>query len=109
MSAYAPPTYYFSNILFNSAFYNPSTSALTQSQASALYLLKNTADTATALESFTGGILTNNIDSNSTLNLGTGASTFATTIGKTGFSTNLNGDTTVNNHLSLTYLPSEIT
>jgi hypothetical protein len=62
MSADSPPTYYFTGIQFNSSFYaDVSTAPLTQSQASALYLLKNSADTATALETFTGGILTNNI------------------------------------------------
>jgi hypothetical protein len=66
MSASNAPTYYFSGIQFNSAFYTTSTSPLTQTQASALYLLKNTADTATALETFTDGILTNNITPTST-------------------------------------------
>ena len=61
MSAYSPPIYYFSGIQFNSSFFVSSNSSLTQTQASKLYLLKNTADIATALESFTGGILTNNI------------------------------------------------
>jgi hypothetical protein len=62
MSADSPPTYYFTGIQFNSSFYlDVSTSPLTQSQASALYLLKKTADTATALETFSGGILANNI------------------------------------------------
>ena len=62
MSAYNPPSYYFSNILFNSAFYISLNSALSQTQANALYLLKKTADTATALETFTGGILTNSLN-----------------------------------------------
>jgi len=62
MSADSPPTYYFSGIQFNSSFYiDVSTAPLTQSQASALYLLKRTADTATALETFTGGINTDSI------------------------------------------------
>jgi hypothetical protein len=66
MSAESPPTYYFTGIQFNSSFYaDLSTAPLTQTQATALYLLKNSADTATALESFTGGILTNNIQSTS--------------------------------------------
>jgi hypothetical protein len=90
MSADSPPTYYFTGIQFNSSFYKDvSTSPLTQSEASALYLLKNTADTATALETFTAGILTNTINAvvsasdditigasqtDGDLNLGTGSS-----------------------------------
>ena len=62
MSAFPAPSYYFTGIGFNSAFYTVSTTVgLTQSQANALYLLKNTADTATALETFNLGISTNNL------------------------------------------------
>jgi len=62
MSAFPAPSYYFTGIGFNSAFYTTSTTiGLTQSQANALYLLKNTADTATALETFNSGISTNSI------------------------------------------------
>ena len=62
MSAFPAPSYYFTGIGFNSAFYTVSTTiGLTQSQANALYLLKNTADTATALETFNSGISTNSI------------------------------------------------
>lgn len=62
MSAESPPTYYFTGIQFNSSFYaDVSTAPLTQSQASALYLLKRSADTATALETFTGGVAVNSI------------------------------------------------
>jgi len=67
MSADSPPTYYFTGIQFNSSFYaDVSTSPLTQSQATALYLLKNSADTATALETFTGGVLINSISPTTT-------------------------------------------
>jgi hypothetical protein len=79
MSADSPPTYYFTGIQFNSAFYvDASTAPLTQTQASALYLLKNSADTATALETFTGGILTNSISPTTT------ASTISLISSKTG-------------------------
>jgi hypothetical protein len=61
MSASNAPTYYFTGIQFNSAFYNVNDTTLTQSQASSLYLLKNTPDTATALETFSGGIKTDSI------------------------------------------------
>jgi len=60
MSADNPPTYYFTGIQFNSAFYNGN-DPLTQTDATSLYLLKNTPDTATALETFSGGIKTNSI------------------------------------------------
>lgn len=93
MSAFQAPLYYFSGIAFNSAFYNETTSGdLTLSQANALYLRKTTADTATALETFTGGIASNSIQSttattdmsigssqtNGILNLGTGGLRTAT-------------------------------
>jgi len=73
MSADNPPTYYFTGIQFNSAFYNGN-DTLTQTEASSLYLLKNTPDTATALETFSGGIKTNSIQpatiSNMTIGIG---------------------------------------
>jgi hypothetical protein len=51
MSSDSPPTYYFTDIQFNSSFFvNLSTAPLTQTQATALYLLKNSTDTANALE-----------------------------------------------------------
>lgn len=67
MTSVSPPTYYFDGITFNSAFYTASSSGgLTEAQANALYLKKNTADTATALETFSGGIATNDIQSTTT-------------------------------------------
>jgi hypothetical protein len=60
-----PPSFYFSGINFNPAFYTGTTSSgggLTQTQANDLYLRKTVADTATVLETFTGGIKTNTID-----------------------------------------------
>jgi hypothetical protein len=61
MSAFNAPTYYFTGIEFNSSFFTSANVALTQTQASALYLLKRSPDTATSLETFSGGILTNTI------------------------------------------------
>jgi len=64
MTSVSPPTYYFDGITFNSAFYTTSSSGgLSQAQANALYLKKNTTDTATALEKFTGGIVSDSYDS----------------------------------------------
>ena len=73
MTALPPPTYYFNGITFNSAFYNSSSSGgLTQAQANALYLQKTTADTATVLETFSGGINTTAVDVTSTGTLALG-------------------------------------
>ena len=72
MSVDQPPLYYFTDINFNSSFYD--TEAFTETQANALYLRKRTPDTATALETFNVGILSasmNPITSSSTMNIGT--------------------------------------
>jgi hypothetical protein len=61
MSAYNPPTII--STIYNPYFFAISTSGLTQGQANALYLKKTTADTATALETFSSGILSNSIGS----------------------------------------------
>ena len=63
MSAESPPIYYFTNINFNSSFYDPANTGLTQTQANALYLRKTTPDTASAIETFAGGVLTDTINS----------------------------------------------
>jgi hypothetical protein len=65
MSADSPPTYYFTGIQFNSSFYTtPSGGSgdLTLAQANALYLKKTIPDIATALETFSAGLLTNSIN-----------------------------------------------
>ena len=64
MSAENPPTYNFSGIDFNPSFYvdESNSSGITQEQANTLYLQKTIPDTATALETFSGGIKTNTID-----------------------------------------------
>jgi len=71
MTSLPPPTYYFNGIYFNPAFYNPSSLGLTTSTANALYLRKTYADTATAQETFSGGILTTLVNaSTGTLTIG---------------------------------------
>jgi hypothetical protein len=76
MSAYAPPTY--SVTPFNPAYFATPVGDLTLADASGLFLNKTTPDTATALETFTGGILTNSISPTTT------ASTISLISSKTG-------------------------
>jgi len=64
MSAFNPPTYTVS--IYNPAFFPTSTTGISQSQANALYLQKTTADTATALETFSSGIATNSVATTTT-------------------------------------------
>ena len=67
MTSVAPPTYYFNGIYYNSSFYTvASTSGLTTATANALYLQKTIPDTTTVLETFSGGILTNSLDTSET-------------------------------------------
>lgn len=92
MSAENPPTFSFNGIDFNPTYYiNESTSSgFTQEQANDLYLQKKIPDTATALETFTGGVKTNSIENvlttdisniliNSTGNINIGTSASRTT------------------------------
>ena len=68
MSSQPTPTYNFSGIDYNSSFFNKvktSSSGLTQTQANALYLQKTVADTATSLETFSGGISANTLTTTS--------------------------------------------
>jgi hypothetical protein len=72
MSADFPPQYYFTNINFNSSFYETG-EGLTQERANTLYLRKTVADTATAIETFNAGIKTGSIQKRSgvaTLSIG---------------------------------------
>lgn len=85
MTAVQPPTYYFSGINFNSAYYTTTSSGsgLTQAQANALYLQKTTPDIATALETFTSGIATNSLNTtsaSSALTIGNSTNTGTITI-----------------------------
>jgi hypothetical protein len=62
MSSSNAPSYYFDNIDFNSSFFTASSSSsgLSQSTADARYLKKITSDTATLLETFSGGLVVSN-------------------------------------------------
>jgi len=69
MSAYFPPLYSFTGLDFNPTIFE-TTSTFTQDQANTLYLQKTVADTATAVETFNAGIITQNVDSGSNLFIG---------------------------------------
>jgi hypothetical protein len=76
MSIDNPPIY--SGITFNSQFFDDNTGGLTQAQANALYLRKTFPDTASALETFNGGIKTDAINPTTvggTLQIGHGSVT----------------------------------
>jgi hypothetical protein len=87
MSSSNPPYPYYNGISYNSSFFTTNTgSGLSQAKANTLYLQKTTTDTATALETFTGGIKTNSIDTvastdNLTINSGTGNTTLGASSG----------------------------
>lgn len=66
MSAVNPPTYVTGT--YNPAFFTTTDTGLTIAQADALFLQKTTPDTASALETFNGGIITGSIEKNSTTN-----------------------------------------
>ena len=61
MSSATAPYPYFNGITYNPSFFSSSSTGLTQGQANLLYLKKTTADTATALETFSGGISSNSL------------------------------------------------
>ena len=61
MTAFTPPSPYFYGITYDKAFFNQTSSGLTQAQANATYLKKSSADTATAIETFSAGIGTTSI------------------------------------------------
>ena len=85
MSAYEPPTII--STIYNPAFFETSaTNTITQAQANALYLKKKTADTATALETFSAGIATTSL----------AASSFATVGGTLGVTGVLTGTGNIN-------------
>ena len=90
MTTAPPPTFYFPGIEFNPDFFEDVSSTLTKKEADARYLIKTEQDTATAIETFTGGIKTNSIENvlttdvsniliNSTGNINIGTSTSRTT------------------------------
>ncbi len=65
MTSETPPSEYFTGINFNPSFYQDTgtTAGLSETTANSLYLRKTIADTATAVETFSSGIITNNINS----------------------------------------------
>jgi len=66
MSSSQPPYPYFNGIEYNSAYFTSIDSGLTIAQANAKYLKKTVADTATAIETFSSGILTDAINPTTT-------------------------------------------
>ena len=71
MTSSNPPYPYFNGITYNPSFFSSSSSSssgsgLTKAQANALYLQKTVADTATGLETFSGGIATNSLNTTTT-------------------------------------------
>ena len=106
MTALPPPTYYFNGITFNSAFY-PQTSTttsssgdgITEAEANLLYLRKTTADTATALETFTAGISTPSVNTSGNLLIGGNASTLGVSIGQATTTTAILGNESVKGNI----------
>lgn len=89
-----PPEYYFTGINFNPAFYAQDAVGLSEATANALYLRKTVADTATAQETFSSGIVTNAITASavsSTMAIGNNITSGAITIGSA-----MNAGTTIN-------------
>jgi len=58
MTTTLPPSQQFTGIFYNPVFWSTAETALTQEVANTLYLEKTTPDTATALQTFSGGIST---------------------------------------------------
>ena len=72
MSSDNPPYPYYNGIPFNPSFFTSDTgtgSGLTETAANALYLRKTTPDTATALETFNGGIVAPSLSSTGSLDM----------------------------------------
>ena len=75
MTAVSKPLYWSVGVPFNELFWATSTGALTENAANLLYLQKTVVDTASALETFSGGLLTNSVGALAiTSNLGIGTS-----------------------------------
>lgn len=70
MTSSNPPYPYYNGIAYNSAFFSTNGgSGISLAKANALYLQKTTVDTATALETFSGGLATNSIQNIGTTDL----------------------------------------
>ena len=83
MSSANPPYPYYDGIPFNPSFFTSDTgtgSGLTETEANALYLRKTVTDTASALETFNGGIVTPSLSSASILNIDGGVINIANTL-----------------------------
>ena len=105
-NAYPPPLYDFPSLDFNPTIFettSTSGSGLTQSQANALYLQKTVADTATAQETFSGGILVSTVDGTGNLSLGqlTSGNVY---IGNNSFSTYFGSGTVYGDDIETLYL-----
>ena len=61
MTSVPPPTEQFTGVYYNPSFWISSNTTLSQSVANTLYLRKTTTDSASALETFNGGIASQNI------------------------------------------------
>ena len=84
MSSSNPPYPYYNGITYNPLFFTTNNSSLTQAQASLLYLQKTTPDTATAVETFSSGIITTSVDvptSSSGINIAVGSTSGTINIG----------------------------
>jgi len=90
MSVDTPPIY---NTTYNSQFFPDSATGLNRAQANALYLQKTVADNATASETFSGGLLTDSIQSI------TGTASLYTSATSLAVGTNAITTTTVNGSL----------
>jgi len=75
MTTVPPPTEQFAGVYYNPLFWISSATSLSQSVANTLYLRKTTTDSASALETFNGGIAVQNITAT---NLTTQANLFTT-------------------------------
>jgi len=73
-----PPDYQFTGLFYNPSFWIHPTDGLTQDAANQLYLRKTVTDSASALETFNGGIRTNDLNTTSPTNNLTIASSLTT-------------------------------
>lgn len=72
MTSQNPPYPYFTGITYNSSFFSSTSSGLTQGQANLLYLQKTTTDTATAIETFSAGLIASSVTTSSITSSGSG-------------------------------------
>ena len=97
MSSQPPPSYTFSGINYNPSYFTStkSSTGLTTATANTLYLRKTFPDTATSIETFSGGIVTNSIEPAATTSLTIGVTNASDiTIGKALVTTTITGPLT---------------